>query len=85
MQKYNEPEYNTLSTSPEILSAIESIAGDSVLDLQSKAYRIWSRPSPIEDRQIIQLARQLTEEPLYWGGSKVGKTLAELIGITYNL
>jgi hypothetical protein len=71
MGKYNESEYNNLSTSPEILSTIESIAGDSVLDLQSQAYRLWSRPSPIEDRQIVELARKLTDQDLYWGGYKI--------------
>ena len=67
INKYNQPEYEGFYTSPEILSVIESISGDSVLDLQSVAYRLWSSPSAVEDLKIVTLAKQLTDEPLYWG------------------
>ena len=69
LNHYNKPEYDGFSTSPEILSVIESIAGDSVLDLQSTAYRLWSRPTAAEDLKIVTLAKELTDEPLYWGWS----------------
>lgn len=82
---YNKPEYDGLYTSPEILSVIETIAGDSVLDLQSIAYRLWSRPTAAEDLKIVTLAKELTDEQLYWGGSRCGKSLAELIAVTHNL
>jgi hypothetical protein len=85
ISKYNQPEYEGFYTSPEILSVIESIAGDSVLDLQSTAYRLWSSPSAAEDLKIVTLAKQLTDEPLYWGGSRCGKSLAQLIAVTHNL
>lgn len=71
MGKYNGSEYNGLGTSPEILWAIELLAGDSVLDLQGNSYRIWSRPTASEDRQIVALARKLTDEELYWGGYEI--------------
>ena len=68
-QKYKSQEYDGFRTSWEILAAIETIAGDSILDESSRAYKLWSAPTETEVDQILAKARCLSIEPgpLYWG------------------
>lgn len=68
---YNKnPRYESLYTSGEILKAIETIAGDSVLDGDSRAYKLWAAATPEQDELIADLAWSYADsdvDTLYWG------------------
>ena len=67
----NDSRYQRFATSGEILTAIEDIAGDDILDDSSVAYKIWAAPSVEQDGQIAKLAWSYASadvDTLYWGG-----------------
>jgi len=64
--------YAGFATSGEILKAIETIAGDDILDETSDAYKMWVKPSSEQDAEIAEIAWSYADEntdQLYWGGS----------------
>ena len=70
---YNrDSRYAGFATSGEILKAIETLAGDDILDNTSAAYKMWARPAVEQDNQIADLAWSYADDEtdiLYWGGS----------------
>lgn len=74
MKNYKLPEYSGFETSPAILNAIELIAGDSILDSDSAALRIWTNPTDIE-RDLVEATAWSTtvETELNWGVDKIVK------------
>lgn len=70
--KYNCGDYDCLETSNEILAAIEAIAGDSILDENSIAYRIWEDGDDDDMRRVLEMALPHIAddaEMLYWGAA----------------
>ena len=67
----NDQRYAGFSTSGEILAAIETLAGDDILDNTSDAYKLWAAPTPQQDAEIAELAWSYATDDtdqLYWGG-----------------
>jgi len=70
MSKYNQPEYDGFFTSAEILQAIETLAGDNILDEEGRAYKLWAAPVRDQEKQVAELAWIYASEEtieLYWG------------------
>jgi hypothetical protein len=56
----------------EVLAAIETVAGDDILDAGSNAARIWADPTPAEQDAVLTAAWALAhsdDDVLFWGGS----------------
>lgn len=69
---YNrDSRYEKFATSGEILKAIETLAGDDILDETSIAYQLWAAPTVEQDAEIAELAWSYADkatDQLYWGG-----------------
>jgi hypothetical protein len=68
----NNQRYAGFATSGEILQAIETLAGDDILDFMGAAYKMWSAPTVEQDKQIADLAWSYADDDtdvLYWGGN----------------
>jgi len=70
---YNrDSRYAGFCTSGEILKAIETLAGDDILEETSAAYKLWSSPTVEQDADIADLAWSYADndtDRLYWGGN----------------
>jgi len=67
----NDQRYAGFSTSGEILAAIETLAGDDILDNTSDAYKMWAAPTVEQDNDIADFAWSYADDEidtLYWGG-----------------
>lgn len=68
---YNrDSRYAGFATSGEILKAIETLAGDDILDETSVAYKMWTSPTVEQDSKIADLAWSYADpdvDTLYWG------------------
>jgi len=71
---YRQPRYDGLMSSPEILAAIEEIAGDNICDSNSDAYAIWSDPTPEQMAEVERIAWSLSDadkDSLHWGSTTI--------------
>lgn len=70
---YNrDSRYAGFATSGEILKAIETLAGDDILDNTSAACKMWAAPTVEQDVEIADLAWSYASDDtdqLYWGGN----------------
>jgi hypothetical protein len=70
-RKYSAPEYDGFQTAPEILQAIETVAGDDIL-ADSVARKIWTAPTQEQANAVYKIAFSFTEESeLSWGTENV--------------
>ena len=74
MHKFSNGQYDGFETANEILSAIEQIGDDDILNKGSNSYRIWNDPTPAETAAISKIAFDLAdpdETVLYWGDEEI--------------
>jgi hypothetical protein len=71
--KFRNSKFDGMGSSPEILEAIEDVAGFELLhDGQDDcpAYRVWADPTPEEEKKVIEIAWAYAdpeEDTLHWG------------------
>lgn len=69
LSAYKQSQYEGLYTSPEILKAIETLAGDELLTPKSQAWQLWAWSTAEQNEQIADLAWSYASaevEELYW-------------------
>lgn len=72
LSTYKQSQYEGLYTSPEILKAIETIAGDELLTPKSRASKLWACSTAEQNEQIANLAWSYASaevEELYWANT----------------
>jgi hypothetical protein len=71
-KKYTAEKYQSYSTAPEILFAIEQVVGEELPG--KRAHEQWAEPGPYELQRIEEIAWSIADEEqekLSWGCSSI--------------